>query len=76
MKKPHYHLAQVNIARARAPLEDPIMAGFVNQLPVINARPIPALDSSGVCNPRQVITLICVRMTIPRSFSTFRCGSQ
>ena len=37
MKKSHYHLAQVNIARARAPLEDPVMAGFVNQLPVINA---------------------------------------
>ncbi|HYL94071.1 MAG TPA: DUF3291 domain-containing protein [Alphaproteobacteria bacterium] len=35
--KPHYHLAQVNIARARAPLEDPIMAGFVEQLGVINA---------------------------------------
>jgi len=37
MKESHYHLAQVNIARARAPLEDPIMAGFVNQLPVVNA---------------------------------------
>src|SRR5215471_11572529 len=37
MKKPHYYLAQVNIARARAPLEDPVMAGFVNQLSVINA---------------------------------------
>lgn len=32
-----YHLAQVNIARMLAPLDDPIMAGFVNRLPEINA---------------------------------------
>ncbi len=32
-----YHLAQVNIARMRAPLEDPLMADFVAQLDVINA---------------------------------------
>lgn len=31
------HLAQVNIARMRAPLEDPLMAGFVAQLDSINA---------------------------------------
>jgi hypothetical protein len=33
---PH-HLAQANIARMRAPLEDPIMYGFVSQLDAINA---------------------------------------
>lgn len=36
MKQP-CHLAQVNIARARAPLEDPQMAGFVARLDEINA---------------------------------------
>jgi hypothetical protein len=32
-----YQLAQVNIARMLAPLDDPIMAGFVNRLDEINA---------------------------------------
>lgn len=32
-----YHLAQINIARILAPLQDPQMAGFVNQLDAINA---------------------------------------
>ena len=32
-----YHLAQVNIARMQAPLTDPLMAGFVEQLDAINA---------------------------------------
>ena len=32
-----FHLAQVNIGRLRAPVDDPIMAGFKNQLAPINA---------------------------------------
>lgn len=36
MKK-RVHLAQVNIARMKAPLEDPVMAGFVARLDDINA---------------------------------------
>ena len=32
-----FHLAQVNIGRIRAPLEDPIMEGFRTQLDPINA---------------------------------------
>ena len=32
-----YHVAQVNIGRIKAPLEDPIMAGFVARLEEINA---------------------------------------
>ena len=32
-----FHLAQMNIAKAIAPLEDPIMAGFMSQLDYINA---------------------------------------
>ena len=32
-----YQIAQVNIGRIRAPLGDPIMAGFVNRLDEINA---------------------------------------
>src|ERR1700758_200061 len=34
---PHYHIAQVNIGRIRAELDDPVMAGFVNRLDEINA---------------------------------------
>ncbi len=32
-----YRIAQVNIARMKAPLDDPIMAGFVQRLDEINA---------------------------------------
>jgi hypothetical protein len=32
-----YHLAQVNIGRLRAPVEDPLMEGFRSQLDPINA---------------------------------------
>lgn len=32
-----YHLAQLNIGRIQAPLDDPLMAGFVAQLDTINA---------------------------------------
>ncbi len=32
-----HHIAQVNIARMRAPLDDSIMAGFVARLDEINA---------------------------------------
>ncbi|HHO55666.1 MAG TPA: DUF3291 domain-containing protein, partial [Trueperaceae bacterium] len=31
-----YHLAQINIAKARAEMNDPIMAGFVERLDEIN----------------------------------------
>ena len=34
---PTYHLAQINIARMLAPIDDPIMAEFVSQLTPINA---------------------------------------
>ncbi|GAA4447723.1 DUF3291 domain-containing protein [Phytohabitans houttuyneae] len=33
-----YHLAQLNVAYPRAPLDDPSMAGFVDELALINAR--------------------------------------
>ena len=33
----HYHIAQINIALMRAPLSDPLMAGFVAELAHINA---------------------------------------
>jgi hypothetical protein len=32
-----YHLAQVNIGRIKAPLDDPRMAGFMNRLDELNA---------------------------------------
>jgi heme-degrading monooxygenase HmoA len=34
---PNHHIAQVNIARMLAPLDDPLMADFVAQLDEINA---------------------------------------
>jgi len=37
LRSPAYHLAQVNIARMNAPLDDPAMAGFVARLAEINA---------------------------------------
>jgi len=37
MPRNTYHLAQVNIGRILAPLDSPIMAGFVNNLDRINA---------------------------------------
>ncbi len=33
----HFHIAQVNVACLRAPLDDPITAGFTSQLRLINA---------------------------------------
>lgn len=37
MSSSKYHLAQINIARMLAPLDDPLMAGFVARLDEINA---------------------------------------
>src|ERR1035441_5962077 len=37
MRSPHYHLAQVNIARMRAPLDSPVMSDFAAQLSAVNA---------------------------------------
>jgi hypothetical protein len=34
---PNYHLAQINIGRLLAPIDDPQIAGFVSQLDPINA---------------------------------------
>ena len=44
MAQPPWHLAQINIARMRAPLDDPTMAGFVSRLDAVNA---PADASPG-----------------------------
>jgi hypothetical protein len=37
MTDPSFHLAQVNIGRARGEMTDPVMAGFVSRLAEINA---------------------------------------
>ena len=55
-----YHIAQVNIGRVRAPLEDARMAGFVNRLQEINALPMAAQASFGACKPPLEMRLICV----------------
>lgn len=36
LKTPRWHLAEINLARVKAPLTDPMMAGFVAQLDAIN----------------------------------------
>jgi hypothetical protein len=36
MTRPAYHIAQYNVARMRAPLEDPIMDGFRSRLDELN----------------------------------------
>ena len=46
---PVYHVAQVNIGRVKAPVEDPLMAGFVARLDEINALAIALRASSGGC---------------------------
>jgi len=33
----HYHLAQLNVGRMLGPLDSPVMAEFVAQLPLVNA---------------------------------------
>lgn len=35
-KSSHYHLAQVNVARMLAPIDSPLMADFVAQIPAVN----------------------------------------
>lgn len=37
MSKNDFHIAQINIARMRAPLDDPVMSDFVAQLEEVNA---------------------------------------
>jgi hypothetical protein len=37
MEMPEYHIAQINVARMLAPIDDPIMAEFVAQLAPVNA---------------------------------------
>src|SRR6202008_1752088 len=39
---PHWHLAQLNIGRVRAPMTDPLMAGFGAELQSVNALAHPA----------------------------------
>src|SRR5215207_7102300 len=39
MNPPIHHLAQINIARMRAPLDSPVMADFAAQLDANNALP-------------------------------------
>ena len=48
-----YNIAQINVGRIRAELDDPIMAGFVNRLDEINALAdavaLGALETGGDC---------------------------
>ncbi len=37
MSRSAFHLAQVNVARALVPLEDPLLADFMSQLDAVNA---------------------------------------
>lgn len=37
MQKPQYHIAQINIAKMLAPVDDPLLADFVSELDAVNA---------------------------------------
>ena len=51
MNQPSHHLAQINIARMLAPLDDPLMAGFVEQLDPVNALADRSLTRRGASPP-------------------------
>ena len=67
MSVPEFHLAQVNIARARGEMTDPVMADFAAALPAINALAEGTPASSGGSRPRTE--------TPPRSGPTRTTGS-
>jgi len=55
---PNIHLAQINIGRMKAPLEDPVMAGFMARLDEINAPADRRTGSCGVSRAASGTTLI------------------
>jgi len=67
MPSAHYHLAQINVARALGPLDSPVMAGFMAQLDAMNAladespgfiwRLTDATDVQAFADPRVLINM-------------------
>jgi len=58
MIEPAFHLAQVNMGRARGEMTEPVMAGFVARLEEINA----LADLSPVSRRRMAMRPPCGRM--------------
>ena len=68
------HLAQVNIARMKGPLESEVMAGFVARLDEINALADRARALPGACRREKGTPPISDRITTIESCSTSRSG--
>lgn len=56
------HLAQVNIALAREPLDAPLLAEFMAALAPVNARADAAPGLSGACRPRMATRPACAAL--------------
>ena len=75
--KSAFHLAQVNIGRLRAPIDDPIMDGFRTQLDPINALADRSPGSSGGCRPKTATPRRSGRTPTTTAWrSTCRCGNR
>jgi hypothetical protein len=68
-----YHLAQLNVGIATAPLDSAVMADFMNNLDRINALAESAPGSCGGSPATTTMRRRCGRSTIAR-WSTCRCG--
>jgi hypothetical protein len=71
-----YQLAQANIARARAALDDPSMQEFVAQLDAVNARGGPERRVRLALKTEAGDAPAIARTTTTASCSTCRCGSR
>lgn len=56
-----YHLAQLNIARMKAPLDSPVMADFVANLARINGLAEASPATFGGCRTSRAMPPRCVR---------------
>jgi Domain of unknown function (DUF3291) len=74
MNTSRFHLAQANVARMRAPLEDPVMEGFRSQLDRINAMPIRVPDLYGGSRPPREMPQRSAPTTTNEFSSTCRSG--
>jgi len=70
-----FQLAQANVARMRAPLEDPLMEGFRSQLEAINALADASPASFGGCRRRTATPRRSAPMRTRGSSSTCRSGN-
>jgi len=58
-----YRIAQVNIGRIKASLDEPVMEGFVGRLAEINALADHSPAAYGACKPQRGTPPTCAPMT-------------